>query len=111
MGTCLILDHHVLFDLWADPYFWEILPELEADRAQAEILLAHELGPFVLKTAPLYNQWIQQLKTWVTDNPEAIQRLTSYIQQRRRFNDETIVLPDNTVIFQGVETWPYAAFD
>lgn len=102
----ITLDHNVTAQLWNDPLFWEIVSWAEPYREKAEELIAiseQDKSTLRLAREPLYNQWQDELTYRAKDQPESLQSLIAYIQQKRK-QKERIQLNTRaglTVIWDG----------
>jgi len=102
----IILDHNVTMQLWNDLLFWEVVNWAEPYREKAEELIAiseQDKSTLRLAREPLYNQWQEELTCRAKTQPESLQPLIDYIQQKRK-QKERIQLHTRaglTVIWDG----------
>ncbi len=101
----LIINHNIMLQLWDEPKFWELFPELEDTRPAAESLAEqsrlakNSLG---VKGSDLYNEWQSMLELWAITKPDILDRLVSYIRSKRKNQAEGIALPSGTDLTKGV---------
>lgn len=94
--TKLILDHHLMFQIWSDPLFWEAAPDWEDDRELAETEVAaaiEDKSSLSIRHSELYNAWVTLLEAYVSNDPRRVKQITDYIHKQRRYRREQIVLP------------------
>ena len=92
----LILDHQLLYQLWADPLFWESVPDWEADRELADMEVAaaiEDQSSLSIRHSELYNAWVTQLAIFADTDPAKVKQITDYIHKKRGYRQEQIVLP------------------
>jgi len=92
----LILDHHLIFQLWSDPLFWEAAPSWEDDRELADTEVAaaiEDQSSLSIRRSELYNAWMTLLEVFVESNPAIVKQITDYIHKKRKYRREQIVLP------------------
>ena len=100
----VILDHNIIMQLWSDPFFWEMVPELESDREMAEAVLveAEEAqSSLIVKSSSLYNSWIDIITRWATSRPEVVKQITDYIHEKRGCKPEVIKLTSGMILSRG----------
>ncbi len=100
----VILDHNIIMQLWGDPFFWEMVPELESDREMAEAVLveAEEAqSSLIVKSSSLYNSWIDIITRWATARPEVVKQITDYIHEKRGCKPEVIKLTSGMILSRG----------
>jgi hypothetical protein len=100
----MILDHNIVMQLWNDPFFWEMVPELEDDREIAEALLVNaeaEQSSLSIRHSQLYNKWILLIGSWVTTRPAAVRQITDYMHKKRGYRPEVIKLPSGMILSSG----------
>lgn len=100
----IVLDHNIVMQLWGDPFFWEMVPELESDRGIAESVLVEaeeSQSSLIVKNSSLYNSWIDIITRWATVRPEVVKQITDYIHQKRGYKPEVIKLPSGMILSYG----------
>jgi len=100
----ITLDHNTVMQLWSDPFFWEMVPELESDREIAEALLVNAeaaQSSLSVKHSDLYNRWMMIIGRWTTTRPEVVKKLTDYMHQKRGYKPEVIKLPSGMILSNG----------
>jgi len=100
----MILDHNIVMQLWNDPFFWEMVPELEDDREIAEALLVNaeaEQSSLSIRHSQLYNKWILLIGSWVTTRPAVVRQITDYMHKKRGYRPEVIKLPSGMILSSG----------
>ncbi len=98
------LDHNTIMQLWSDPFFWEMVPELEDDRGMAEAVLVEaeeSQSSLIVKNSSLYNSWIDIITRWATTKPEVVKQITDYIHEKRGYKPEVIKLPSGMILSSG----------
>ena len=89
------LDHNIVMQMWQDPFIWEQVPALDPYREEAEAICAEALAEGVsikVKESWLYNYWLDLFKEWLQDDLTSLEQLVKYIQRKRNFRQEAIVL-------------------
>jgi hypothetical protein len=100
----VILDHNIVMQLWSDPFFWEMVPELEDDRGMAEAVLVEaeeSQSSLIVKSSSLYNSWIDIITRWATTRPLVVRQITDYIHKKRGYRPEVIKLPSGMILSSG----------
>ena len=100
----IVLDHNIVMQLWSDPFFWEMVPELEDDRGIAEAVLVEaeeSQSSLIVKNSSLYNSWIDIITRWATTKPKVVKQITDYIHEKRGYKPEVIKLPSRMILSSG----------
>ena len=90
----LILDHHILHQLWRDPIFWEIATQWSNYREEAEVEVAADAlqSSISIKRSELYNEWMKKIEHLALRGDPAVRELVAYIRRQRNFKYENILL-------------------
>ena len=94
--TVIQIDHQIVYELWRDPYFWEMVPSWEEDRdlAEFEVNAAEESkSSLSIKHSELYHDWVVELERCFTRDQRKLQEIINYIRFQRYRPEEEIILP------------------
>lgn len=108
VGTKLVLEHNILYQLLSDPLFWENVPEFldlkdTGERAHhfavERLTTPKEISPgcvgcatFKSTLAPLLKEVAERVFEWAANSPEKLDNLVTYITKRRGYRPNPIVM-------------------
>jgi|TARA_R110000824_G_scaffold82768_2_gene207389 hypothetical protein len=116
-----ILEHNMLYQILADPLFWEAVPEFAAfkDEGEAAHFFAFErlmkprevvpgcVGCTSLRASlqPILTAMSDDIARWAQEDVSKLDNLISYITKRRGFRPQPIVVyhKDNRGVVRPVE--------
>lgn len=108
VGGKLVLEHNILYQMLADPFFWEQVPEFvdlkdDGERAHYFAKKHHfsprEVSPGCVGCAsiaatlkPILKEVSSRVDLWAKSEPEKLENLINYITKRRGSRPYPIVM-------------------
>jgi hypothetical protein len=108
VGTKLVLEHNILYQLLSDPLFWESVPEFLSLKDEGEkahffalehLMTPREVSPGCVgctslkaTMGPILVTMAEMVVEWSSNSPEKLENLVTYITKRRGYRPDPIVM-------------------